>query len=1177
MANWPRIPAANYLKALLAVAAATSLNLLLFSWAPSAISPLFFTAVIAGAYFGGLGPGLLGAAVAVTIVQLLSRDFEHQTFVERAIRILCFFGTAAFISWIVTDRRRVEAEERARRVWYEAMLTSVGDGVIATDADGTVSFLNTAGERLTGWSRAEALGRPITEVFPFASGPEEHPAKSAIRRIAPADTGQSTLLIDRTGRRRPISLRADPIRSDGSKPAGAVLVFEDASDRRRAEEAAAELAAIVASSRDAIICRGVDDRITTWNPGAERLFGYTAAEALGQPISILLPADQSDEMPRMLSRIEGGAPVSHYETERAAKDGRRIDVSVSVSPLRNRSGRIVGLATIARDVTERRQAERRQAAQYAIGRLLAEAATVEQALPRVLEVLCGNLRWDLGLFWLVDRGSRVLRRAAAWHRGDARFEPFVAAMEELTFVPGVGLPGATWLSGEPDWVVEIGEEPQLTRGPLASRCGLCSVVAVPLRHGEVVLGVVELYAADARQPDEALFDTFRIVGGQVGLFLERKRAEVELKVAETRFRRLAEAGILGIIVTDIETHLVSEANDAFLLMIGASRDDLDAGRIDWLAMTPPEYHEVDARAIAQIRATGACEPFAKEYEGLNGRRVSVILGAAILDSPTRVIAFLLDVTERRRTEDALRHREQQLRLALDVARMGTWDRNLVTGEVEWSENLALIHGLPPGSDGVALESFAERVHPDDADTLRVTLEQAIADASEFEIEFRVEPPEGSTLWLSSRGRVFRDATGQPARMVGVAIDVTGRKQAEEELKAAKEAADAANEAKNEFLAVLSHELRTPLTPVLAAVSAMIDDDSTPSDFRPILQMVRRNVELESRLIDDLLDVTRISRGKLQFETQVIDAHELIYQALDICMGDLVDKDLRRQLTLDATQHHVVADPARLQQVFWNLIKNAVKFTPMRGLLMIRSANEGGNLIVEVSDTGLGIDPDALPKIFNAFEQGNASITRRFGGLGLGLAISRSVVELLGGKLTAVSEGLDQGSTFRIELPIVKLEPGPLPSETNGLEPRKLDKDRKSPSEGAQTPLHILLVEDSKDSLDVLTRLLRRRGHKVAPARCVAEALEVAGSDSFDLLISDLGLPDGSGIDVIQGFRVHTDAPAIVLSGFGMESDLRRTREAGFAMHLIKPVDLAQLEAAIRSVVAASEARGSSTR
>jgi PAS domain S-box-containing protein len=1175
MANWPRIPAANYLKALFAVAAATVLNLLIFPWVPSAISPLFFTAVIAGAYFGGLGPGLLGAAFASVVIQLLARDNAPQTVLERAIRIVAFFGTAAFVSWIVAGRRRAEESEHARRVWYEGMLTSVGDGVIATDADGAVSFLNTAAEGLTGWSRSEAVGRSITEVFPFASGPKEHPALTALRQGMPADAGGSAVLLDRNGQSKPIGLRADPIRSVEGVTVGAVLVFEDATERRQAEEATAKLAAIVASSRDAIICRGVDDRITSWNSGAERLFGYSATEALGQPIAILLPADQTDEMPRMLSRIEGGAPVSHYETERAAKDGRRIDVSVSVSPLRDASGRIVGLATIARDVTERRQAERRQSAQYAIGRLLSEASTVEQALPRMLEALCVNLRWDLGLFWLVDRESGVLRRAAAWHRGGPGFEQFVVAMEDMTFVPGVGLPGEAWSTGEPGWVVEFAGERRLTRGPLASRCGLRSVVAVPLRQGEDVLGVVELYAADARPPDEALFGTLRIVGGQVGLFLERKLAEGELRVAETRFRRLAEAGILGIIVTDIESHIVSEANDAFLLMIGASRDDLDAGRIDWLALTPPEYHEVDARAVAQIRATGACEPFAKEYNGFNGRRVSVLMGGATLDSPTRVIAFLLDVTERRRTQDALRHREQQLRLALDVARMGTWDRNLITGEVEWSENLELIHGLPPGSEGMTLESFAERVHSDDAERVRIVLEQAIADASDFEAEFRVQPPGGETLWLASRGRVFRNASGLPARMVGVAIDITGRKQAEEDLKAAKDAADAANEAKNEFLAVLSHELRTPLTPVLAAVSAMIEDDSTPNDFRPILQMVRRNVELEARLIDDLLDITRISRGKLQLETQVIDAHELIYQALDICMGDLLAKALHRKLTLTALRHHVAADPARLQQVFWNLIKNAVKFTPAGGLLTIRSENIGDTLIVEVTDSGLGIEADALPRIFNAFEQGESAITRRFGGLGLGLAISRSVVDVLGGKLSASSEGRDRGSTFRIELPLAEPEPAAPTTQVNGGDSLKVN--RKSLADTAQAPLHILLVEDSKDSLDVLSRLLRLRGHKVSTAECVAEAVAAARSDSFDLLVSDLGLPDGSGIDVIHGFRAHSEAPAIVLSGFGMESDLRRTREAGFAAHLIKPVDLAQLEAAIRSVVATHEARESTAR
>jgi two-component system, chemotaxis family, CheB/CheR fusion protein len=299
-------------------------------------------------------------------------------------------------------------------------------------------------------------------------------------------------------------------------------------------------------------------------------------------------------------------------------------------------------------------------------------------------------------------------------------------------------------------------------------------------------------------------------------------------------------------------------------------------------------------------------------------------------------------------------------------------------------------------------------------------------------------------------------------------------------------------------------------------------------------------------------------------TEAVDAHELLEQALEICMTDLSDKGLRLESRLVAEAHHVEADPARLQQAFWNLIKNAVKFTPAGGLLSIRTSDQGGRLVVEVADTGIGIEPEALPRIFNAFDQGEASITRRFGGLGLGLAISRSVIELLGGRITAGSEGHDLGSTFRIELDTVEPPPEAPP-----------DRPDHRPAAGSNGPLRILLVEDNEDSLRVLARLLRLRGHEVATADTVASAVGAAESGVFDLLVSDLGLPDGSGIDVIRRIRERSEMPGIILSGYGMESDQGRTREAGFAAHLIKPIDFAHLESTIRSVVATSnQPRGS---
>lgn len=399
-----------------------------------------------------------------------------------------------------------------------------------------------------------------------------------------------------------------------------------------------------------------------------------------------------------------------------------------------------------------------------------------------------------------------------------------------------------------------------------------------------------------------------------------------------------------------------------------------------------------------------------------------------------------------------------------------------------------------------------------------------------------------------------------ARRAALAVD---NARLYREAQQARVEAEAANRAKDRFLAVLSHELRTPLTPVLAEVSAMLDDPALPESVRSVLEMTRRNVELEARLIDDLLDLNRIIQGKLRLNREVVDAHRLILETLEICRGGIEQAKLRVEVGLEASRRFVKADAARLQQVVWNLVKNAVKFTPKGGSLSVRTRDDQGKLIVEVADTGVGIEPEVLQRIFDAFEQGGTEVTRQFGGLGLGLAISRSLAEALGGRLLASSLGKNQGATFTLELPSA----APPPKRVNAVPPVALGS--------LETPsLRILLVEDNHDTLRVMARLLGRKGHRVTTADGVAEALRVADGAEFDLLISDLGLPDGSGLDLIRQLRQSRPfpLPGIALSGYGMDDDLRRSREAGFLEHLIKPVDFARLDQAIRQVAATGQAR-----
>jgi CheY-like chemotaxis protein len=324
-------------------------------------------------------------------------------------------------------------------------------------------------------------------------------------------------------------------------------------------------------------------------------------------------------------------------------------------------------------------------------------------------------------------------------------------------------------------------------------------------------------------------------------------------------------------------------------------------------------------------------------------------------------------------------------------------------------------------------------------------------------------------------------------------------------------------------------------------------------LEPIATM-RRNIELETRLIDDMLDVTRIARGKVEIEPVPLNLHEKIRHVLTICDKDIANKGLELQVDLAAADPRLSGDPARLQQVLWNLIKNAVKFTPDGGRIAVRTRQETqGALTIEVSDTGVGIEPQMLSRIFQAFEQGGRDVTRRFGGLGLGLTISKALVELHGGILTAQSAGPGQGSTFTVVLPRRHIAAAaPEAASLAGA--------------SVKAQCRILLVEDHHDTGRAMARVLAAAGHHVRTADTVGSALRLALSEPFDLIISDIGLPDGSGLDLMRQLRPHTRVKGIALSGFGRDDDIRRSKQAGFDMHLTKPVNLTRLKEAIQRLM-----------
>lgn len=695
--------------------------------------------------------------------------------------------------------------------------------------------------------------------------------------------------------------------------------------------------------------------------------------------------------------------------------------------------------------------------------------------------------------------------------------------------------------------------------------GLANHTVLRARNGR------EIPIEDSAAP---IFNADGSVRGVILVFhdvTEKKARGQALREAEWLARTAVE--IAGAATFWWDSNSDQVVGDAALARFFRVPEDLcKAGRLPlarYLAAIHPDDIERVRRVIGQ--AVEAKAPYRCEYRlldeasGVRWVDARGRLEPALNGRPSRLVGFVLDVTAskaaevellaaRLRAEDALRDAAdgaERFRVLAETVSLQVWTA-LPDGRLDWANHyVSNYFGVTDLEHEVLGTAWTARVHPDDLPAAAAKWSHALATGERYETEFRLRNAEGQDRWFLVRAEAMRDETGTVVKWFGSNTEI-------HDLKTAQQNAEVASRAKDNFLASLSHELRTPLTPALMTAANLREDERLPADVRADLSIIERNIALEARLIDDLLDLTRISRGKLQLREEICDMHSLIGLAADIVRDEAQSKPVALILQLAAERVSLNGDPARLQQVVWNLLRNAIKFTPGGGQITIRSQDlPDGHLGIEISDTGVGIAPGALESIFHPFEQVSQEVEHRFGGLGLGLAIARAIVDMHGGSVRAESEGLGRGATFILHLPgATRGLPGIFPATVDaGFLPHL-----------AEPSLRVLLVEDHEPTLAVLSRLLTRSGHRVVSAGSIAEAVAAAKTSPFDLLVSDLGLPDGTGIEGIAKLRaVQPGLRGIALSGYGMEDDLQRSSQAGFSLHLTKPVDYEQLRRALRAI------------
>ncbi|MEP6743633.1 MAG: PAS domain S-box protein [bacterium] len=798
---------------------------------------------------------------------------------------------------------------------YQAIFRHSREPVAIIDPQGFYLEQNTAHAQLLGYTDAELHDQT----------PAIHLGEEVFNEVARAlaQDGEyrgEVVSKTRSGETRHLELSAFAMRTDSGKPLCFVGIKRDITERKRAEEALqrseAELTDFFENAAIGLHWVGPDGTILRVNQAELDMLGYTREEYVGHNIAEF-HVDQ-DVIANILSRLTAGEVLQDYEARLHCKDGVIKHVRINSSVYRE-AGKFIHTRCFTRDFTDRKRTETRLTLQYAVTQILSESRDFIESAGRILKAACESLEWEVGALWRVDRAANVLRFVELCHATEMQTPEFDKLTRTFTFEKGIGLPGRIWASGQPAWVDNLIADKNFPRAPVAAREGLRGAFGFPIKVGEDVLGVVDFFSPEVRKPDEELLKLVAGIGGQIGQFTERKRAE----------ERLAE----------------------------------------------------------------------------------------LLDSE----------------------------------------------------------------------------------------------------------------------------------------------------RAARGEAEKANRLKDEFLATLSHELRTPLNAVIGwarmLASGRLDQDSS----KHALEVIERNAWAQKQIIEDILDVSRVITGKLQLNLTPVDLITIVDAALDAVRPAMEAKEIKIETLIDSSLRLVSGDPDRLQQVVWNVLSNAAKFTPPGGKVEIAVAQNNAHVEIKVKDSGPGIDPAFLPHVFERFRQADGSTTRMHGGLGLGLAIVRHLVELHGGTIAVDNRKDGQGAIFTIRLP---LPSGELRFESMTAAASMLKEAQPGPSE--LQGLRILIVDDETDALDLISVELAQHGASVSAVSSAEEALHSLSQGKFDVLISDIGMPQMDGYDLIRQIRkqeagTQKSIPAVALTAYARVQDRMRAILAGYSTHVAKPVEANELVTVVASL------------
>jgi PAS domain S-box-containing protein len=790
---------------------------------------------------------------------------------------------------------------------------------------------------------------------------------------------------------------------------------------------------------------------------------------------------------------------------------------------------------LAAAMTERDRAERRRTVGYAVTTALAESTTLADAAPRILAVIGESLGWDIGAVWTVDRTAQVLRCVEVRCRPPRTYPAFLADGLRQTFAPGVGLPGRVWASRQAAWIPDVTQDTNFTGIASAARERLRGAVAFPIVLGAEVLGVIEFFSHRSRPPDRDLLHMLAFLGSQIGQFIERTQADQARREAEDQFRAVFESALDAILVADDDGRYVA-ANPAACALLGLPLEKLLGRRIADFMEPGFDFGQAWQTFRQQGHARGEMRLLAAD-----GAMREVSFGAIRDVRPGRHLTILRDIGDRKHAEAALRDSEARYRDLFENAHDIFYTHDLSGNFTSVNKQAERTFGYDR-AEILGKSAFAF-IPPEYHQRVRDAIQRKLAGATGPTVyELEVIGKDGHRVPVEVNSRLIT-SDGWPVGVQGCARDITERKRAEEALKDA-------DRRKDEFLAMLAHELRNPLTPIRNALHVLQLPSADSGRMSQVRDMMERQVEHLTRLVDDLLDVARIMRGKIELRRTQVDLATVIARAVETAQPGIDAQ--RQQLTVGLPPEPLFlqGDLVRLAQVFANLLNNASKYTEPGGSIRLTAERQDDAAVVRVRDSGIGMAPEVVPHIFELFMQADRSAARSQGGLGIGLTLVRQLVELHGGSVHAASPGLGQGSEFTVRLPALASAPA--------LAEPKPRAGRAAPARARR----ILVVDDNEDVADSLALVLRLGGHDVRVAHDGPAALEAAHAYRPEVVLLDIGLPGMTGYEVARRLRQQPPAGLallIALTGYGQEEDRRRSCEAGFDVHLTKPVDPADLK------------------